>query len=679
MTIAWRSIPRWAVSAAILDLIVAAALTAAGLIATHAAGGVPLGLAGSVVSTSSVALRRRRPAVAVAAAVGGTVVLELAAGDVDLTVQAVAIALCFYLLGVRSAWVRRWHAAAALVGCWLVGAVVVGRGTGSGSPAAVAATWATTAVLPLGLGNAVSRHRQRAIELEQLNAELAAEEELRAMLAAEAERCRIARDLHDVVAHCVSVMVIQAGAAARVLASDRDGALAALAAVKDSGREALRDLRRIVGVIRHEPLTASVPRLSQLPALTDRARQAGVVATLSLPERLQLPLALEATVYRVVQEALTNTIKHAGPAAATVTIRGSHSTVEVSITDDGAGSSQGDAAQEPGSGRGLAGMRERLTAQGGTLVAGKRAEGGFEVRATIPLPASGAERPVAERARSAARHFSAWVDPAIAGVALIAMEAEVFAAKHRAGPVALEAAVVPAMALAALGRRRHPLVFSLVVGGLAAVLAGGLTSPDYATFTGSYALLLPVWTLATCTSRRTATLALVVYLASATATMVAVDQREIGGILGAVAAACVVWTSGRLLRAHRRTTTRLQTQARQLRERREERLRLAAESEAARVARELQAGVAHALATIVIETEAAQRLIANTDPHGIEAIAQIEEAARRALAAMRTTLGVLRRNAPTDDAHSRRVPGRPQPVTQANFAERPPDPAVAAR
>lgn len=652
----------------------AAALTAAGLVVIRGGGNVAAAV-GSLTSTSSVALRRRRPEVAVAAAVGGALVLAHAAGHVDLTVEAVAIALCFYLLGTRSARLRRSVPASALLACWLAAAAVVGRETGAGSFAAVGATWATTGLLPLLLGVVVERHRWRAVELEHLTAELAAEEELRATLAAEEERTRIARDLHDVVAHCVSVMVIQAGAAGRILSSDVAGALAALEAVGESGREALRDLRRVVGVIRHEETEAAEPRLSQLHALVDRARRAGVHVELSVLPTLQLPLAIEATAYRLVQEALTNTIKHAPSTSAGVAVQREGSTVRITVVDEGSRLRPA-AGNTPGSGRGLIGMRERVAAHGGELAAGRRADGGFEVRASIPLPPGAVAYP--RRTSVARSRFTASADAVIATVALVGMEMEVFFSVHRTGSTVLNAVVVAAMAAAAIGRRRHPVIFLVVVGCLAAVLGGGLTSLDYATFTGTYALTLPLWTVATCTGSRTAIAALSSLLVVATAATALVDGGQIPHLLGAALVGSVVWAAGRALRAHRRTTAELQTRARALENRREDRMQVATATENTRIARGLQTGVAHALAEIVVETEAAQRLVASGDPKGIDAIAEIEAAARRALVDMRTTLGVLRRAADID-AHSRRVPGSPPPITEPEVADPAVEPMVAVR
>ena len=258
------------------------------------------------------------------------------------------------------------------------------------------------------------------------------------------------------------------------------------------------------------------------------------------------------------------------------------------------------------------------------------------------------------------------------------MEAEAFLSSHRTGPVALNASVVALMATAALGRRRHPVAFLIVVDGLSLLLTGGLTSLHYATVTGSYALVLPLWTVATCTTRRTATFGLILYTAGGTTTMALIDQHHLVGLFGPLVAGAVVWGAGRVLQAHRRATVELQRRTHRLRQRRQERMRIAAATESTRLARELQTGIAQALAVIVVETEAAQLLVAAGDPEGVEAIGQIEEAARRTLADMRRTLGVLRRAAGDDDAHARRTPGPLQPRLESRPAADWPSHPVAA-
>ena len=218
-------------------------------------------------------------------------------------------------------------------------------------------------------------------------------EELRREQAAEArrilveERARIARELHDVVAHRVSLMTVQAGAAKAVATRDPDAALRSMGAVEEAGRQALAELRHLLGVLRPEAdhgVLGPQPGLADLPALADQIREAGVGVSLDLDRRLprDLPARVDLFAYRIVQEALTNVLKHAGPGAhADVRLRYEGDRVLVEVTDDGEGSG----ATFQRSGHGIVGMRERALLLGGTLDAGPRKGGGFAVVACLPV------------------------------------------------------------------------------------------------------------------------------------------------------------------------------------------------------------------------------------------------------------------------------------------------------
>jgi signal transduction histidine kinase len=205
------------------------------------------------------------------------------------------------------------------------------------------------------------------------------------------ERARIARELHDVVAHSVSVMVVQAGAARQVVRSKPDRATEALLAVEESGREALGELRHLLGLLTDQgdsPL-APQPGLDGLPALVDRIRSAGLKVTLRVEgEPRRLPPGVDLAGYRVAQEALTNALKHAGGAPTEVVIAYAEDEVRVAVLDDGppaAGAQPGGGAV--GSRQGLVGMRERVGLYGGSLDVGPRPGGGYAVRARLPLAA----------------------------------------------------------------------------------------------------------------------------------------------------------------------------------------------------------------------------------------------------------------------------------------------------
>ena len=213
--------------------------------------------------------------------------------------------------------------------------------------------------------------------------------------AAEHERARIARELHDVVTHNVSVMVIQAGAARTVMPDDPDQAHAALLAVEAGGRAAMAELRHVMGLLTmdsdgDDPAATTdltpQPSLDRLEALVRRVRDAGVPVDLTVAgEPRPLPPGVELTAYRVVQEALTNTVRHADGASATVHIEYRPGELTIEVTDTG-GTPRSSAST--GNGRGLIGLRERLAVYGGTLHARRRPTGGYRVTALIPSEAA---------------------------------------------------------------------------------------------------------------------------------------------------------------------------------------------------------------------------------------------------------------------------------------------------
>jgi signal transduction histidine kinase len=198
------------------------------------------------------------------------------------------------------------------------------------------------------------------------------------------ERARIARELHDVVGHSVSVMTVQASAVRRLLRPHQERQREALLVVEQTGREALAEMRRMVGVLRRPeegPALAPQPSLEHADKLVEHAREAGLQVELSIegtPE--QLPAGLDLTAYRLVQEGLTNALKHAQASHAEVVVQYGEGFVEVTVSDDGHGVGSGD-----GGGHGLVGMRERVSVYGGELEAGPRAGGGYRLRARLPL------------------------------------------------------------------------------------------------------------------------------------------------------------------------------------------------------------------------------------------------------------------------------------------------------
>jgi signal transduction histidine kinase len=232
---------------------------------------------------------------------------------------------------------------------------------------------------------ALGRMFREADEAKERASRAEREREERAKTAVTEERARIARELHDVVGHSVSVMTVQASAVRRLLRPDQEREREALLVVEQTGREALAEMRRMVGVLRRPeeaPALAPQPSLDHLDRLVEQAREAGLPVDLRVEGKpVQLPAGLDLTAYRLVQEGLTNALKHARAQRAEVFVRYGDEDIEVAVMDDGQGGS-GDGVS---GGHGLVGMRERVSVYGGELEAGPRPDGGYRLRAKLPL------------------------------------------------------------------------------------------------------------------------------------------------------------------------------------------------------------------------------------------------------------------------------------------------------
>jgi signal transduction histidine kinase len=298
-----------------------------------------------------------------------------------------AILLLLYTL---AAYRPRRVSAAGLAVC-LIGAVTaVGVWAPNGVGAVDRILLATvlfsgTALVAWVLGDSMRYRRAYLTALEDRAARLERERDAQAQIAAAAERARIARELHDVIAHNVSVMVVQADGAGYALRRDPERAGQALTAISRTGRQALAEMRRLLGVLRSDDQQADLspqPGLEQLRELLDQAREAGMSVSFTLEGPVRpLPEGAELAAYRVVQESLTNTRKHGGLAAtAAVTLRYEPGGLLLQVTDDGLGA----AAAADGPGHGLTGMRERVEMYGGTVRAGPLPNGGYQVTARLP-------------------------------------------------------------------------------------------------------------------------------------------------------------------------------------------------------------------------------------------------------------------------------------------------------
>ncbi len=235
----------------------------------------------------------------------------------------------------------------------------------------------------VGVALRLKRDAERAASAHAREVERHRDDDARAAVAA--ERARIARELHDVVAHAIAVVLVQARGGQRVVATDARRAGEAFTAIADTAEQALGEMRRLLGVFREidgdAGLRAPQPSLGGLAALVDHVRTSGLAVDLAVEgEPRPLPAAVEISAYRIVQEALTNTLRHAGPARADVLVRYLDDGVEVAVSDDGGGA----ATNGGGAGYGLIGIRERVALVGGRFEAGPRAGGGFAVHAVLP-------------------------------------------------------------------------------------------------------------------------------------------------------------------------------------------------------------------------------------------------------------------------------------------------------
>jgi signal transduction histidine kinase len=274
----------------------------------------------------------------------------------------------------------------ALVGGLLAGAVMALHGVTDPQNRDLknildAVPWNLTVVVAWLLGAYMRARRLYVAQLEERAQWAEQEREERARAAVAAERARLARELHDVIAHGVSLMVLQAEAAEELLARDDPGAKRAMGRVQTAGRQALGELERLLGLLRTGVEDAALtpqPGVDALPALVAQVREAGIDVSLAVDgERLALAPSVDHSVYRIAQEALTNVLKHADAGHASVRLSYRGGALELVVTDDGAG------AATANGGHGLAGMRERVTVYGGTLAAGPTGDG-WQVRATLP-------------------------------------------------------------------------------------------------------------------------------------------------------------------------------------------------------------------------------------------------------------------------------------------------------
>lgn len=340
-------------------------------------GSVWIGFVAAITGSLPVAIRRVSPLLAFAVVTATIVGLNVAVGPPSSVAFVTAWICTMYGLAV---WTGRRD---FVVGCGALFAGIAIATVKDHAGVAGILVWAGIPLLSIVLVRRIVREREVRLEAVTARADaIEREQELRIREAAELERTTIARELHDVVAHKVSVMVVQAGAERSVLDPAATSTEETLRTIEATGREALVELRRLLGVLRNgesQPLVPQ-PTLADVDALVAHVRDAGVDVELRIEgERRRLAPGVELSAFRIVQEALTNVLKHAGGAPALVALRFEAAELEIEVRDQGGG----EHAPGPGTGHGLLGIRERVALHGGRVDAGPTGDG-YSVRAWLP-------------------------------------------------------------------------------------------------------------------------------------------------------------------------------------------------------------------------------------------------------------------------------------------------------
>jgi signal transduction histidine kinase len=376
------------------SIIFALIFTAGGLVELLTRGDVPVGyhedgaalIALTVASALTLAFLWWSP---LASLVGALVLLcAQALAGYDFTAAAVGVVMVASFATVAF---DHWKRAVAAGFVVAVGVIVVLVALPTLSWQTALATWAALSIVWV-VAVVIRLYRGSIERAERRAALFAADREARAREAVAEERARMARELHDSVGHALNVVVLHAGAAQRIMKTKPDLAREALESIETASRQALGDIERMLGILRapdEESCCDVTPGMSQLETLCAQVREAGLPVDLTVAgEARPLAPSLDLTAYRIVQESLTNTLKHAGKTRATVSVRYEERALAIEVLDEGRGTT----AATAGGGRGLVGMRERVATFRGELEAGPRPEGGFGVRARLPLAAADGPR-----------------------------------------------------------------------------------------------------------------------------------------------------------------------------------------------------------------------------------------------------------------------------------------------
>lgn len=352
---------------------------------------------------------------------------------------------------------------------------------------------------------------------------------------------------------------------------------------------------------------------------------------------------LQTAAYRLVQEALTNVIKHAGAVPAQVTVTVDASTLVITVRDAGAGS-EPPATTGLSTGHGLVGMNERVASLGGTLSTGLVTGGGFEIRALIPLSAKTDESPPPEPAAAPSTNAMQWrwLDPFAAGALLVLLEVAVGTSSYRRGPFTLSAAAVGTMALMAIWRRSRPLMFFLSTEAIAAVMTFALIPPRQSAVLSAYLLLVPTYSIGAWATRSRAALGLGLMLGLAVVNHEISHQGVLTDLIGAGSVAIAACGVGGAVQGRRRRNAKLSHDLDRIVQESDDRMRLAVAGERSRIARGMHSSLAGSLSVMVVQAQAALAQLDHDPASAATAMAAMEETGRHALGEMRRILGVLR-------------------------------------
>ena len=576
--------------------------------------------------------------------------------DQDIFFEPFAVLLTFYTAGTRGI-IRRYLAElAVLLAYGILACVMVAAATRELTVTNILAHGFVVTVMPAAAGVLVARQRSLTQRLAAANEQLRHEQELRLATVASQERNRVARELHDIVAHGVSVMVVQAGVARITVRDDPVVARAALREVTTAGRAAMTELRRIMGVLRQGDDDGAVPRFGVhgLTALVERRRASGLPAQLEVAGAIsELPVSTDLALYRIVQEALTNVVKHASSAPTEIRVAFEAGEVDVQVTN--ASSRLGGTERRPArSGHGLVGMRERVDACGGALWHGSRHDGGYEVHARLPVTRPRPEQtrsrrgPARSRVGAGVARAAGWLrqrntvsTAALTAAVLAVLVLDVVMSGDRRGSLALNLGLTAAMSLLLWWRRRTPLLFLVGVNLLALPLSNGLTSINNPTLVSTYVFAVPLWTVAVWS---TAGLAIAGLALDAGAIVGEGAYWHLGldSIVSNVAVATALWVVARVIRAQRAMIDDLKRMSARLQAEQEARELLALAGERTRMVGDLHSLVAERVSGMIVLAEATDAAVCPDPEASIESIARIEAAGREALGQMRQILGLLR-------------------------------------